>query len=78
MLLILLRWLAPFLEFNTEDIRLRWIKQLVDPLVGTVRRILPNLGPMDFGPLVTLLLVWIVRQVALAAVTSGDVRTIGG
>ena len=78
MLLILLRWFAPFLELNVNDIRFRWIAQLVDPVVGTVRRILPSLGPMDLGPLATLFLVWVVREVALTVVYSGGVRAIGG
>jgi uncharacterized protein YggT (Ycf19 family) len=78
MLLILLRWFAPFLELNMHDIRLRWIAQLVDPLLRTVRRFLPNLGPMDFGPLATLFLVWIVREIALSLVHGGAVRVAGG
>lgn len=78
MMLILLRWFAPFLELNMEDIRFRWIKQLVDPIVGPIRRVLPNLGPMDFGPLATLFLVWVIREVALTVAVSGGVRTVGG
>ncbi|MCC6698786.1 MAG: YggT family protein [Candidatus Hydrogenedentes bacterium] len=64
MLMVLLRWLGPFLELNFHDIRLRWIASLTDPVVGLVRRILPPLGPVDFGPLATVLLLWLVRFLA--------------
>ncbi|MCL4693901.1 MAG: YggT family protein [Candidatus Hydrogenedentes bacterium] len=78
MLMILVRWLSPFLELNMHDVRLRWISHLVDPPIGSVRRILPNLGPMDFGPVATLFIVWIAREVALAFVTGGGLRAAGG
>ncbi len=78
MLLILVRWFAPFLELNMHDVRYRWIGRVVDPLVGGVRRILPNLGPMDFGPLATLFIVWIVREVALGMLQGGGLRAVGG
>lgn len=78
MLLILVRWFAPFLELNMHDIRYRWIGRVVDPLVGAVRKILPNLGPMDFGPLATFCIVWIVREVLLKMLEGGAIRAVGG
>ena len=71
MLMVLLRWLGPFLELNFHDIRLRWIASLTDPVVGLVRRILPSLGPMDFGPLATLMLLWLARTLAVEMVGRG-------
>ncbi|HEO70111.1 MAG TPA: YggT family protein [Candidatus Hydrogenedentes bacterium] len=61
MLLILLRWLGPWIEFDIDSPRWRWIARATDPLINWLRRILPPLGPMDFGPVAALLLVWIVR-----------------
>ena len=71
MLMVLLRWLGPFLELNFHDIRLRWISTLTDPVVNGVRRILPSLGPMDFGPIVTLLLVYVAREITITIFAGG-------
>lgn len=65
MLLILLRWLAPWLQFDVYDRRIRWAWRLTDPLISTLRRVLPPMGPVDFGPVAALFVVWVVRIVAL-------------
>ncbi len=66
MMLILLRWLGGWIGFETDFGRWRWVSAVTDPLVGRVRRVLPNLGPVDFGPIVTLFAVWIVRRVSVS------------
>jgi uncharacterized protein YggT (Ycf19 family) len=71
MLLILLRWLGPWLEVNTDAGRLAWVGRITEPLIQRVRRLLPNMGPIDFGPIATLFLVWLVRTAALLAVIGG-------
>ncbi len=65
MLLILFRWAAPWLQIDVNTPRLRWISKLTDPLINAIRRLLPPMGPMDFGPLVALLAVWIVRELVI-------------
>lgn len=67
MLMILLRWLAPWLELNLHGPWLSWIPRLVDPLVNALRRILPSMGPMDFGPLAALFVVWLLRAILVGA-----------
>ena len=66
MLLILLRWLGGAFGFETDYGRWKWIARVTDPLINNVRRVLPNLGPMDFGPLVSLLLDWLIRTIVTA------------
>ena len=61
MLLILARWLGPAMGLEVEFGRWRWVSKLTDPLINRLRRVLPSMGPIDFGPLAALLLVWIVR-----------------
>ena len=73
MILILLRWLGGWINFETDFGRWRWVGAVTDPLVGRIRRVLPNLGPMDFGPIVTLFAVWILRGVSLSLLF-GSVR----
>ncbi len=66
MMLIILRWLGGWISFETDFGRWRWVGVITDPLIGRVRRVLPNLGPMDFAPMVTLFAVWIVRGLSLS------------
>ncbi len=67
MLLILLRWVAPWLRIDTFDRRIRWAWRLTDPLIDAMRRMLPPMGPFDFGPVAALFVVWIVRAIAVQA-----------
>jgi YggT family protein len=74
MVLILVRWLAPWLQLDVEGRRFRWAWRLTDPLIGVMRRVLPRMGPLDFGPIAALFVVWIVRIIAtgmFARVTVG-------
>jgi len=74
MLLILLRWLGPFLQFDLDSPRWRWIPRLTDPLINRMRQLLPSMGPMDFGPIAALCLVWFARFLSwnlLLNMTSG-------
>ena len=66
MMLVILRWLGPWLGVETDYGRWRWVARATDPLVGPIRRLLPTLGPVDFGPMATLLAVWILRTVAVS------------
>jgi YggT family protein len=43
-----------------EDI-FRVLASLVEPYLGLFRRIVPNMGMMDFSPLVAILVLWAVR-----------------
>ena len=65
MLLIIVRWLGPFLELDFYDARLRWIGRAVDPVLRGVRRVAPPIGPFDAGPVIALLLLWLFRTVAI-------------
>ena len=67
MMVILLRWFAPYLEIDLNAGRWRWIRTLVDPVVRPIRRVLPSMGPMDIAPAVTLFLAWLVRELVLSA-----------
>lgn len=65
MMILLLRWFGGWIGFETDFGRWRWVAAITDPLVGRIRRVLPNLGPVDFGPMVTLFAVWLVRGLGL-------------
>lgn len=71
MLLILLTWVGPMLSLELKSGRLRWIPRLTEPLIAKMRQLLPSMGPFDFGPVAALLLVWLVREIAVAMVAPG-------
>jgi len=74
MLVILVRWAAPFLELDLRSRRLRWISRATDPLFDWLRgllRLVGSLGPMDFTPLAALFLVWLVRAMAWGLLVEG-------
>jgi YggT family protein len=78
MLLIMVRWLGGWIGFETDHGRWRWIGLITDPLINRLRSILPNLGPVDFGPIAALFLVWLLRSLTApmlfgAAIRSGAV-----
>lgn len=65
MMLILLRWFGPWLGLEVTAGRLAWVARLTDPLITRLRKVLPHMGPVDFGPLAALVLVWFVRILSL-------------
>jgi len=66
MLAILLRWFAPYIEINLDFGPFRYIGKIVDPFVKRVRAVLPSLGPVDFAPIVSILIVWIIKNVGIS------------
>ena len=64
-MLILLRWLGPWLKLNFHSPGLGWIRSLTDPPISAIRSKLPRLGPFDFAPLVCIFLAWLVRTVGI-------------
>ncbi len=64
MMVILLRWTAPWLELDLRSARLKWIPQVTDPLLHWIRGILPPMGgTFDWAPAAALLGLWVVRIV---------------
>ena len=59
---ILVRVLASWLGRGRYTRWLRPFYWLTDWLVEPIRRILPTAGPIDFSPLVALLVLWLLRQ----------------
>ena len=68
MMLLLLRWFAPWLSLELDSGRLKWVGRMCDPFVNWIRKILPPLGPVDLAPLAALLAVWFVRTLSLRIV----------
>ncbi len=63
---VVLSWLVAFNVVNTSN---RFIAivgdiiwRLTEPVMGPVRRMLPNMGGIDLSPLVVLLLIFLLRN----------------
>ena len=67
MLAILVRWFAPWLELNLHGPWVSWIPKVVDPFVNLLRRALLPMGPMDFGHIAAIFVVWLVRTFVAGA-----------
>lgn len=59
---ILIRVIASWLGRGRYVRWLRPVYWLTDWLVEPIRRILPSTGPIDFSPLVALLVLWVLKQ----------------
>ena len=68
MILILLRWLGPWLLIDMQTGRWRWVGQVTDPFVQRIRKVVPTAGPLDFGPIAATLIVWFLREVAVRVI----------
>lgn len=61
---VVLSWVAspvsrnPFVEF---------VRQVTDPILRPIQSILPSTGPVDFSPLVALLLIYLLQNVIAGA-----------
>jgi uncharacterized protein YggT (Ycf19 family) len=63
MVVVLIRWLGPWVEIDLDSTRLRPITYLTDPPIRAMRRILPDMGPMNWAPIAVLVAAWIIRIV---------------
>jgi len=61
MLALVLRWVGAWIELDLDAGRLRFIPRLTDPLINLMRRVLPPMGPLDWGPVAAIMVTWIVR-----------------
>ena len=72
MMTILLTWLGPWL--NLDFRRWKWIPMIADPPIRLVRRRLPSISPVDLAPVVTVLLLWLVRSIAVEMLLASLLR----
>ena len=61
MILVLLRWFGPFIEFDMSAPPWKRFVAIVDVPLARLRQVVPSLGPWDPAPVALLLLVWLAR-----------------
>jgi len=65
---ILIRVIASWVSPNTYHPALQVIDRLTDPVIAPVRRVLPDLGGLDFSPLVVLVGIQLARMLIVAPI----------
>lgn len=63
---VVMSWLIGFNIINGHNDIVRQIRyalfRLTEPVLGPIRRILPDLGGIDLSPLVVLVALWFIRN----------------
>jgi uncharacterized protein YggT (Ycf19 family) len=70
MILILLRWLGPWIGLELEYGKLVWLKKITDPVLEGLRKSLPTSGPFDITPIVALFGFWFARTLVVRILVS--------
>ncbi len=80
MLNVVMSWLLSFgiITMRNDLVRMLWnsIESLLEPVLAPLRRILPNIGGLDFSPLVLLLAIYFITM-ELGALEFALYRAIG-
>lgn len=66
MMVLLIRWLGPYLEVDLHAGRWAWVPKIADPPIKFFRRILPDMGPFDWSPIAAIFAVYFARLVLLS------------
>jgi YggT family protein len=67
--MVVMSWLVAFNVVNPTNTIVRQIRyalfRLTEPLLGPIRRVLPDLGGIDLSPVVLLILLWFVQNLVI-------------
>lgn len=63
LILVIASWVAPY----SANPALSLVRQLIEPVVSPIRRVLPNLGGLDFSPMVLMMGLHIFNQYIMPA-----------
>lgn len=63
---VILSWLIAFNIINGHNDIVRQIRyaleRITEPVLGPIRRLLPDLGGIDVSPIVALIAIWFIRS----------------
>jgi len=64
---VIMSWLIAFnvINLSNQFVRLVYdvVTRLTEPLLGPIRRFLPDLGGVDISPVILILLLWFAKDV---------------
>jgi YggT family protein len=62
-LAILARVIISWLPISRENVIVQLLLGVTEPILGPIRRVLPNMGGLDLSPMIGLILIWIAQRV---------------
>ncbi len=63
---VVLSWIVPLAGERPHPMLVtiaRAVDQITEPILGPLRRVLPNFGMFDLSPMVALIVLWIIQYV---------------
>ena len=60
---IIMSWIDPSGQYSISRI----IREITEPIIGPIRKLIPSVGMFDFSPLIALFLLNILQQFVLSA-----------
>lgn len=72
-LLIFARIMLTWLPISPWNPIARWLRRIVDPILGPFRRLLPSFSGIDFSPLLALVVLYVLNQVVDSLIIGGTV-----
>jgi YggT family protein len=63
---VVMSWLIGFNIVNGQNNIVRQVRyalyRLTEPVLGPIRRVVPDFGGLDFSPLIALIAIWFIRS----------------
>ena len=63
---VIMSWLVAFNIINRQNDIVRQVSnvlyRLTEPVLGPIRRVLPNMGGLDLSPIVVFIAIWFIRS----------------
>jgi YggT family protein len=56
---ILLSWVP---NVDRSSPLIRFVYDMTEPVLQPIRNALPNTGPIDFSPMIVLIIIWVLRM----------------
>lgn len=64
-LAILARVIISWLPISRDSVIVQILYGVTEPILGPIRRVLPNMGGLDLSPMIGLVLVWVAERILL-------------
>jgi len=65
-LAILARVLLSWIPIDRDSRVIQILYEITEPIMGPIRRVMPNLGGLDISPMVALILVQVIERVLIS------------
>jgi YggT family protein len=63
---VIMSWIDPTGKYRVSQI----IREITEPIIGPIRKVMPSMGMLDLSPLIALLLLIILQVVVSSATQS--------